>query len=352
MILQNLTYRGIIMPTVLVTGGNGYIGSHTVISLFENNYDVVIADNLANSKMEVLNRLEKITGKRFKFYKVDCCDIDSLRKVFEENKIDSVIHFAGLKAVGESVRMPLEYYSNNINSMLNVCKLMNEFDVNNLVFSSSATVYGESEDVPFTEESPLGMCTNPYGWTKWMLEQILRDYAKANQGKKICLLRYFNPVGAHESGLIGEDPRGIPNNLFPYISKVAGGTLDCLTVFGDDYNTPDGTCIRDYIHVVDLALAHVKAIKFLATTEDSVSVFNIGTGKGTSVKEAVEAFEKACGHEIKHVYGPRRPGDIAVCYASTKKAEEVLGFKAQYGIDDMCSSCWKWQTMNPEGLND
>ena len=340
------------MPTVLVTGGNGYIGSHTVISLFENNYDIVIADNLANSKMEVLNRLEKITGKRFKFYKVDCCDIDSLRKVFEENKIDSVIHFAGLKAVGESVRMPLEYYSNNINSMLNVCKLMNEFDVNNLVFSSSATVYGESEDVPFTEESPLGMCTNPYGWTKWMLEQILRDYAKANQGKKICLLRYFNPVGAHESGLIGEDPRGIPNNLFPYISKVAGGTLDCLTVFGDDYNTPDGTCIRDYIHVVDLALAHVKAIKFLATTEDSVSVFNIGTGKGTSVKEAVEAFEKACGHEIKHVYGPRRPGDIAVCYASTKKAEEVLGFKAQYGIDDMCSSCWKWQTMNPEGLND
>ena len=340
------------MPTVLVTGGNGYIGSHTVISLFENNYDVVIADNLANSKMEVLNRLEKITGKRFKFYKVDCCDIDSLRKVFEENKIDSVIHFAGLKAVGESVRMPLEYYSNNINSMLNVCKLMNEFDVNNLVFSSSATVYGESEDVPFTEESPLGMCTNPYGWTKWMLEQILRDYAKANQIKKICLLRYFNPVGAHESGLIGEDPRGIPNNLFPYISKVAGGTLDCLTVFGDDYNTPDGTCIRDYIHVVDLALAHVKAIKFLATTEDSVSVFNIGTGKGTSVKEAVEAFEKACGHEIKHVYGPRRPGDIAVCYASTKKAEEVLGFKAQYGIDDMCSSCWKWQTMNPEGLND
>lgn len=340
------------MPTVLVTGGNGYIGSHTVISLFENNYDVIIADNLANSKMEVLNRLEKITGKRFKFYKVDCCDIDSLRKVFEENKIDSVIHFAGLKAVGESVRIPLEYYSNNINSMLNVCKLMNEFDVNNLVFSSSATVYGESEDVPFTEESPLGMCTNPYGWTKWMLEQILRDYAKANQGKKICLLRYFNPVGAHESGLIGEDPRGIPNNLFPYISKVAGGTLECLTIFGDDYNTPDGTCIRDYIHVVDLALAHVKAIKFLETTEDSVSVFNIGTGKGTSVKEAVEAFEKACGHEIKHVYGPRRPGDIAVCYASTKKAEEVLGFKAKYGIDEMCSSCWKWQTMNPEGLND
>jgi UDP-glucose 4-epimerase len=246
----------------------------------------------------------------------------------------------------------LEYYSNNIGSMINVCRLMTEFGVNNLVFSSSATVYGSSEDVPFTEESPLGTCTNPYGWTKWMLEQILRDYAKSEPSKRICLLRYFNPVGAHESGLIGEDPRGIPNNLFPYISKVAGGTLDCLTVFGTDYNTPDGTCIRDYIHVVDLAKGHVKAIQYLEKTEDPVSLFNLGTGKGTSVKEAVAAFEKACGHEIKHVFGPRRPGDIAVCYASTKKAEEVLGFKAQYGIDEMCSSCWKWQTMNPEGLKD
>ena len=205
------------MPTVLVTGGNGYIGSHTVVALHEAGFDVVIVDNLSNSKPEVQNRLEKITGKRFKFYNADCCDIDSLRKVFEENSIDSIIHFVGLKAVGESVKIPLEYYSNNINSMLNVCRLMNEFDVNDLVFSSSATVYGSSEDVPFTEESPLGECTNPYGWTKWMLEQILRDYAKANPGKKICLLRYFNPVGAHESGLIGEDPKGIPNNLFPYI---------------------------------------------------------------------------------------------------------------------------------------
>jgi UDP-glucose 4-epimerase len=236
--------------------------------------------------------------------------------------------------------------------MINVCRLMTEFGVGKLVFSSSATVYGESEDVPFTEESPLGMCTNPYGWTKWMLEQILRDFAKAEPSVKVCLLRYFNPVGAHESGLIGEDPRGIPNNLFPYISKVAGGTLDCLTIFGDDYNTPDGTCIRDYIHVVDLAKGHVKAIEYLGKTDDPVSVFNIGTGKGTSVKEAVSAFEKACGHEIKHVFGPRRPGDIAVCYASTKKAEELLGFKAEYGIDEMCSSCWKWQTMNPEGLKD
>lgn len=340
------------MPTILVTGGNGYIGSHTVISLFENGYDVVIADNLSNSKMEVQNRLEQITGKRFKFYKVDCCDEAALNKVFDENDIDSVIHFAGLKAVGESVKIPLEYYSNNIGSMIAVLRAMEKHGVKKLVFSSSATVYGMSEDVPFTEQSPLGMCTNPYGWTKWMIEQILRDYAVAHPEMKICLLRYFNPVGAHESGLIGEDPRGIPNNLFPYISKVAGGTLECLTVFGDDYDTPDGTCLRDYIHVCDLAEGHVKAIAFLGKTNDPVSVFNLGTGKGTSVKEAVAAFEKACGHPIKHVFGARRAGDIAVCYASTEKAEKELGFKAKYGIDDMCASCWKWQTMNPEGLKD
>lgn len=340
------------MATVLVTGGNGYIGSHTVISLSENGYDVIIADNLINSKMEVQNRLEKITGKRFKFYKADCCDEAAMRRIFEENSIDSVIHFAGLKAVGESVKIPLDYYQNNIVSMITVARLMKEFDVRKLVFSSSATVYGMSEDVPFTEESPLGVCTNPYGWTKWMLEQVLKDFAKANPEMKMCLLRYFNPVGAHESGLIGEDPRGIPNNLFPYISKVAGGTLDCLTVFGDDYDTPDGTCLRDYIHVVDLADGHVKAIDYLDKTDDCVSVFNIGTGKGTSVKEAVAAFEKACGHEIKHVFGPRRPGDIAVCYASTDKAYRLLGFKARYNIDDMCTSCWKWQSMNPEGLSD
>ena len=340
------------MPTILVTGGNGYIGSHTVISLFENGYDVVIADNLSNSKMEVQNRLEQITGKRFKFYNVDCCDEAALDKVFDENDIDSVIHFAGLKAVGESVRMPLEYYSNNIGSMIAVLKSMEKHGVKKLVFSSSATVYGMSEDVPFTEQSPLGTCTNPYGWTKWMIEQILRDYAVAHPEMRICLLRYFNPVGAHESGLIGEDPRGIPNNLFPYISKVAGVTLECLTVFGDDYDTPDGTCLRDYIHVCDLAEGHVKAIAYLGKTDDPVSLFNLGTGKGTSVKEAVAAFEKACGHPINHVFGPRRPGDIAVCYASTEKAEKELGFKAKYGIDDMCASCWKWQTMNPEGLKD
>ena len=340
------------MSTVLVTGGNGYIGSHTIISLVSNGFDVVIADNLSNSKLEVQRRLEKICGRSFKFYKVDCCNEEELSKVFEENTIDSVIHFAGLKAVGESVQIPLDYYSNNIDSMITVCRLMKKYDVKKLVFSSSATVYGMSEDVPFTEQSPLGVCTNPYGWTKWMIEQILRDFSKSEPSMKICLLRYFNPVGAHESGLIGEDPRGIPNNLFPYISKVAGGTLECLTIFGNDYDTPDGTCIRDYIHVVDLAKGHVKAIQYLEKTDEPVSLFNLGTGKGTSVKEAVAAFEKACGHEIKHVFGPRRPGDIATCYASTKKAEEVLGFKAEYGIDEMCSSCWKWQTMNPEGLKD
>jgi UDP-glucose 4-epimerase len=338
------------MASVLVTGGMGFIGSHTVISLYENGFDVIIADNLSNSKTEVLNRLEQITGRRFKFYKVDCCDKEALRQVFIENEIDSIIHFAGLKAVGESVKMPLEYYSNNINSMLTVVELMNEYKVRKLVFSSSATVYGESEDVPFTEESPLGMCTNPYGWTKWMLEQILRDCAKAYPDLKVCLLRYFNPVGAHESGLIGEDPKGIPNNLFPYISKVAAGTLEQLTVFGDDYDTPDGTCLRDYIHVCDLADGHVKALNYVATHDDSISVFNLGTGKGTSVKEAVAAFEKACGHEIKHVFGARRPGDIPVCYASTDKARNELGFVAERTIEEMCSSCWNWQTKNPDGL--
>jgi len=340
------------MHTVLVTGGMGFIGSHTVIALHENGFEVVIADNLVNSKLEVLNRLELITGKRFKFYKVDCCDKEAMRKVFEENSIDSVIHFAGLKAVGESVQIPLEYYSNNINSMLTVLELMREYNVSKLVFSSSATVYGQSEDVPFTEESPLGFCTNPYGWTKWMIEQILRDCAKADPSLSIVLLRYFNPVGAHSSGLIGEDPKGIPNNLFPYISKVATGALEKLTIHGDDYDTPDGTCLRDYIHVCDLADGHVKAIRFMDEHESGVEVFNLGTGKGTSVKEAVAAFEKACGHEIPKVIGPRRAGDLPVCYASTDKAERVLGFKATRDIDDMCASCWNWQEKNPNGLQD
>ena len=340
------------MSTVLVTGGTGFIGSHTCVALIESGYDVVVVDNLYNSKKEACNRIFKITGKKVKFYEIDCCDKAALRKVFEENKIDSVIHFAGLKAVGESVKMPTEYYRNNIDSILTVVELMKEFDVKNIVFSSSATVYGSTGKVPLSEDSPLGECTNPYGWTKWMIERILTDIAYSDPSLNVVLLRYFNPVGAHESGLIGEDPKGIPNNLFPYISKVAGGTLECLTVFGTDYDTPDGTCLRDYIHVCDLADGHVKAIEYLAKTDDPVSVFNLGTGKGTSVKEAVAAFEKACGHPINHVFGDRRPGDIAVCYASTEKAEKVLGFKAKYGIDEMCSSCWKWQTMNPEGLKD
>jgi len=340
------------MSTVLVTGGAGYIGSHTVVALVDNGFDVVIADNLINSKKEMLNRLKQITGKDLPFYQIDCCDKTAVDKIFDENKIDSVIHFAGLKAVGESVRKPIEYYSNNIDSILTVVSSMIEHGVNNLVFSSSATVYGSSEDVPFTEESPLGVCTNPYGWTKWMIEQMLRDTAVAYPQLRIALLRYFNPVGAHESGLIGEDPKGIPNNLFPYISKVAAGTLEKLTVFGDDYNTPDGTCIRDYIHVCDLADGHVKALNYIAASNNSINLFNLGTGKGTSVKEAVAAFEKACGHEIPHTFGPRRAGDIAVCYASTEKAEKELGFKASRTIDEMCSSCWKWQTQNPDGLPD
>ena len=338
------------MPTVLVTGGMGYIGSHTVIELDKCGFDIVIADNLANSKMEVLNRLQTITGKRFKFYRVDCCDKEALRVVFEENKIDSVIHFAGLKAVGESVSKPLEYYKNNIDSLITVVELMREYKVDSIVFSSSATVYGMSEDVPFTEESPMGVCTNPYGWTKWMLEQILKDFSVAYPELKVALLRYFNPVGAHESGLIGEDPRGIPNNLFPYISKVAAGVLDKLTVFGDDYDTPDGTCLRDYIHVCDLAEGHVKALNYIAANNAGVCIFNLGTGKGTSVKEAVAAYEKACGHPIKHVFGPRRAGDIPVCYASTEKAAKYLDFHATRNIEQMCSSSWKWQSMNPNGL--
>ena len=338
------------MKTILLAGGAGYIGSHTAVELLNSGYDVVVVDNYRNSCPESIRRVEKITGKKVKLYEADVADKVALEKIFSENKIDAVIHFAGLKAVGESVEKPLLYYHNNLTGTFNLCEVMAKYGVKKLVFSSSATVYGSSEDVPFTEESPLGMCTNPYGWTKWMLEQVLRDCAKAYDGLKVCLLRYFNPVGAHESGLIGEDPRGIPNNLFPYISKVAAGTLEQLTIFGDDYDTPDGTCLRDYIHVCDLADGHVKALNFVATHDDSVSVFNLGTGKGTSVKEAVAAFEKACGHEIKHVFGPRRAGDIPVCYASTDKAREQLGFVAKRTIEEMCSSCWNWQTKNPNGL--
>lgn len=340
------------MPTVLVTGGAGYIGSHTTVALIENGYDVVIADNLSNSKKAILSRLKMITGKDIPFYQIDCCNREEVDLVFDENHIDSVIHFAALKAVGESVKEPLRYYENNLGSMLTVLSSMISHNVYQLVFSSSATVYGMSEDVPFTEESPLGECTNPYGRTKLIIEQILRDASVAYPDLRIALLRYFNPVGAHDSGLIGEDPRGIPNNLFPFISKVAAGTLQKLTVFGNDYDTPDGTCIRDYIHVCDLAEGHVRALAYLGRTEDAVSVFNLGTGKGTSVMEAIDAFSAACGHEVPYVVGDRRPGDIAVSYASTDKAERILGFKAERTLEDMCSSGWKWQIDNPNGLPD
>ena len=336
------------MPTVLVTGGNGYIGSHTVIALSESGYEVVIADNLSNSKMEVQRRLEKITGKTFKFYNVDCCDKQALRKVFEENKIDSVIHFAGLKAVGESVRIPLEYYKNNIMSAITVAELMAEFKVGKLVFSSSATVYGNNP-IPYKETMPTGDVSNPYGRTKYFIEEILGDVYKADNNWSISLLRYFNPIGAHESGLIGEDPNGIPNNLMPYISRVAIGKLPQLTVFGGDYDTKDGTCIRDYIHVVDLAKAHLCAVaKILDTT--GIEAYNIGNGVGYSVLDIVNAFERTTGQKLNYVIGDRRAGDLPAFYADATKANTELGWKAQYDIDKMCIDTWNFQTKNPDGI--
>ncbi len=339
------------MHNVLVTGGAGFIGSHTCIALLESGYNTIIVDNLSNSKKEACNRISKITGKDVKFYETDCCDKDSMRKVFEENKIDSVIHFAGLKAVGESVKIPGAYYRNNIDSMLTVVELMQEYNVKNLIFSSSATVYGSTNQVPLTEESPLGECTNPYGWTKWMIERILTDIAYSDPSFNVVLLRYFNPVGAHESGLLGEDPQGIPNNLFPNVARVASGMVDCLNIYGNDYDTPDGTCIRDYIHVCDLAEGHVKSLDYIATKNGGRYVFNLGTGKGYSVSEVVKAYEKACGKPINCKFAPRREGDLPVSYADTRKAYEVLGFKTKYDMDKMCEDSWRWQTMNPNGLN-
>lgn len=332
---------------ILVTGGAGYIGSHTCVQLIEAGYDIAVLDNLDNSCEESLKRVKKITGADFDFYKVDLLDYDATNKVFEENKFDAVIHFAGLKAVGESVAIPLRYYHNNITGTLNLCDIMSKHGVKKLVFSSSATVYGDPATVPITEDFPLHT-TNPYGSTKLMIENILRDLYVSDNEWDIALLRYFNPVGAHESGLIGEDPNGIPNNLVPYISRVAVGTLECLSVFGDDYDTPDGTGVRDYIHVVDLADAHVKAVKKIS---DSVGVvtYNIGTGTGYSVLDMVKAFSKACGHPVKYKIAPRRPGDIAVCYADPTKAKNELGFEAKKTLDDMCVDTWRWQSMNKNG---
>ena len=333
---------------ILVPGGAGYIGSHTCVELVKAGYDVVVVDNLSNSSVEAVRRVEQITGKSIRFYELDILDREGLRAVFEKEQIDSVINFAGLKAVGESVGKPLEYYHNNITGTLVLCDVMREFGVKNIIFSSSATVYGDPAFVPITEDCPKGSPTNPYGWTKSMLEQILTDLHTADPEWNVVLLRYFNPIGAHESGLIGEDPKGIPNNLVPYIAQVAIGKREALGVFGNDYPTPDGTGVRDYIHVVDLAIGHVKALQKLAPGS-GVSVYNLGTGNGCSVLDVLHAYEKACGKELPYVIDPRRPGDIAQCYAEPKKAWEEMGWKAKLGIDEMCASSWKWQSNNPNG---
>ena len=334
---------------ILVTGGAGYIGSHTCVELLNAGYDIVVVDNFDNSCMKAVDTVKETTGKDFKFYEVDLLDRDNLEKVFIENKIDAVIHFAGLKAVGESTQIPLRYYHNNITGTLILMELMEKYDVNNIVFSSSATVYGMPKSVPITEDFPLST-TNPYGSTKLMLEQILTDAAKANDKLSVTLLRYFNPIGAHESGNMGEDPQGIPNNLLPYVAQVAVGKLEKVHVFGDDYPTPDGTGVRDYIHVVDLAIGHLKAIE-KKTNEAGVHIYNLGTGNGYSVLQIIKAFEKACGKELPYVIDPRRPGDIAECWANPAKAKAELGWEATRGIEEMCQDSWRWQSTHPNGYN-
>lgn len=336
---------------ILVTGGAGFIGSHTCVELILAGYKVIVIDNLVNSSKEAVKRVEKITGEVIPFYPVDLLDSDGIRDVFKKENIDAVIHFAGLKAVGESVAKPWEYYNNNIAGSLNLCKVMMENNVKNIIFSSSATVYGDPKEIPITEKCPKGQITNPYGQTKSMLEQIFTDIYKADNEWNVVLLRYFNPIGAHESGLIGEDPCGIPNNLVPYISKVAIGQLEKLGVFGNDYPTPDGTGVRDYIHVVDLAKGHVKALKKIEE-KAGLSVYNLGTGKGYSVLQVIKAYSKACGRDIPYEIKDRRPGDIAVCYADCTKAKEELGWEAQYDIDRMCEDSWRWQSMNPRGYKE
>lgn len=333
--------------SILVTGGVGYIGSHTCVQLIEQGYDIVVVDNLSNSKIEALRRVEKITGKEIKFYEVDICDREGLRRVFSENSIEAVIHFAGLKAVGESVEIPLKYYYNNITGTLILCEVMKEFNVKKMVFSSSATVYGNPERVPITEDFPLS-ATNPYGRTKLFIEEILRDLYISDNEWSIILLRYFNPIGAHESGLIGEDPNGIPNNLMPYITQVAVGKLPELRVFGNDYDTHDGTGVRDFIHVVDLANGHVKAIEKVMNF-NGVRAYNLGTGNGYSVLDLVKTFEKVTGVKIPYKIVDRRPGDVAKCYADPSRANEELNWKAEKNLEDMCRDAWRWQMNNPNG---
>ena len=335
---------------ILVTGGAGYIGSHTCVELLNSGSDIVVVDNLDNSCIKSIEAVKKLTGKDFKFYEYDLLDKENLEKVFVENKIDGVIHFAGLKAVGESTQIPLRYYHNNITGTLILMELMEKYDVNNIVFSSSATVYGMPKSVPITEDFPLST-TNPYGSTKLMLEQILTDAAKANDKLSVTLLRYFNPIGAHESGNMGEDPQGIPNNLLPYVAQVAVGKLEKVHVFGDDYPTPDGTGVRDYIHVVDLAKGHLKALNKISD-ETGVYVYNLGTGRGYSVLEVVTAFEKASGVKVPYKIVDRRPGDLATCYSDPTKAKEELDWVAEKGIDEMCADSYRWQHTNPNGYED
>lgn len=337
--------------SILVTGGAGYIGSHTVVELQNAGYEVVVLDNLSNSSEKSLDRVEKITGKPVKFYKGDILDRKVLEEIFQKEEISSCIHFAGLKAVGESVAKPWEYYQNNIAGTLTLVDVMRKNHVKNIIFSSSATVYGDPVEIPITEECPKGQCTNPYGWTKSMLEQILSDMQKADPQWNVVLLRYFNPIGAHKSGTIGENPNGIPNNLMPYITQVAVGKLKELGVFGNDYDTPDGTGVRDYIHVVDLAKGHVKALKKLEDNS-GLNIYNLGTGKGYSVLEIIENFEKATGVSIPYTIKPRRAGDIAACYSNAEKAQRELGWKAENGILEMCADSWRWQSQNPNGYED
>ena len=334
---------------ILVCGGAGYIGSHTCVELIQAGYDIVVVDNFVNSSPEAIRRVERIVGKKISLIEADLCDETKMKQIFSQNpKIEAVIHFAGLKAVGESVQKPLEYYQNNLISTLVLLQIMKEFDVKDLVFSSSATVYGDPARIPIDEDVPTGKTTNPYGATKLFIEQILKDICFADSSLNVALLRYFNPIGAHESGLIGEDPNGIPNNLVPYIAQVAVGKLEKLHIFGDDYPTHDGTGVRDYIHVVDLARGHVAALKKLKAG-CGLFVCNLGTGKGYSVLDVLHAYEKACEKTIPYEISPRRAGDIATCYANPEKALRELGWSAQYGIEEMCASSWKWQSMNPNG---
>ena len=337
---------------ILVTGGAGFIGSHTCVELLNAGYEIVIVDNLYNSSEKSLDRVKELTGKDFAFYPYDIRDKENMRKVFEEHKIDACIHFAGLKAVGESCREPLMYYDNNIGGTLALCEVMAEYNCKKIVFSSSATVYGMNNISPLKEDMKTGGTTNPYGTTKYMIEIILDDFHKADKDWGVTLLRYFNPIGAHKSGRIGENPNGIPNNLMPYITQVAIGKLPYLNVFGDDYNTPDGTGVRDYIHVVDLALGHVKAVEKILKDEPKVNVYNLGTGNGYSVLDIVKAFEQASGQKIEYKIAPRRPGDLDVCYSDATKAFNELGWKAERGLLEMCEDSWRWQSNNPNGFDD